>query len=254
MLELLSAALPELIAMTPVLLLGLLPAALLIGLALAMRNATQVRRAVRAMGEDCDPEPLLALATKTLRRYGENRNPRYRNILFSAHVNAATALYNLGRFEEALAHLDRPGLEDYPLPSQAVCLLNRAAVYCDTDRPREMAGALAQAEELIRDSAFPREQRRAFEDICYSDHLALEMLEKGPSPELENAYRALLAQAGGESQRVGIHLQLARCALAREDEAAAREQLEYVLAHGGKLFFRRRAEEMLKTLDGPAIS
>ena len=117
MLELLFSALPELIAATPVLLIGLLPSALLVMLALSMGNTTQIRRAVRAMGEGCDPEPLLTLSMKTLKRYGGSQNPRHRNLLFSAHINAATALYNLGRFQEALAHLDRPGLEGYPLLS-----------------------------------------------------------------------------------------------------------------------------------------
>lgn len=249
MLELLASALPELIAMTPMLLMGLLPPILLVMLALSMRNATQVRRAVRAMGDGCDPEPLLALSAKTLRRYEGSRNPRHRNILFSAHINAATALYNLGRFEEALAHLDRPGLETYPLPSQAVCLLNRAAVYCDTERPEAMEEALTRAEGLIRDPSFPQNQRQAFEGICYSDRLALEMLQKGPTPELEEAYQALLPQAGGESQRVGIRLQLAKCALAREDKSTARTHLEYAAAHGGKLFMRRQAETLLDTMD-----
>ena len=57
MLELLFSALPELIAATPVLLIGLLPSALLVMLALSMGNTTQIRRAVRAMGEGCDPAP-----------------------------------------------------------------------------------------------------------------------------------------------------------------------------------------------------
>lgn len=68
MLELLFSALPELIAVTPVLLIGLLPSALLVMLALSMGNTTQIRRAVRAMGEGCDPEPLLTLSMKTLKR------------------------------------------------------------------------------------------------------------------------------------------------------------------------------------------
>ncbi len=235
MLELLASALPELIAMTPMLLMGLLPPALLVMLALAMRSNTQIRRAVRAMGEGCDPEPLLALATKTLRRYEGNQNPRHRNLLFSAHINAATALYNLGRFEEALAHLDRPGLEGYPLPSQAVCLLNRAAVYCDMERPDAMEDALTRAEGLIRTPSFPQNQRQAFASICHS--------------ELEAAYQSLLLQSGGESQRVGIRLQLAKCALARGDSTAAREHLEYIKAHGNKLFTRQRAEALLSTMD-----
>ena len=75
MLELLFSALPELIAVTPVLLIGLLPSALLVMLALSMGNTTQIRRAVRAMGEGCDPEPLLTLSMKTLKRYGGSRNP-----------------------------------------------------------------------------------------------------------------------------------------------------------------------------------
>ena len=161
MLELLFSALPELIAATPVLLIGLLPSALLVMLALSMGNTTQIRRAVRAMGEGCDPEPLLTLSMKTLKRYGGSQNPRHRNLLFSAHINAATALYNLGRFQEALAHLDRPGLEGYPLPSQAVCLLNRAAVYCDMERPDAMEDALTRAEGLIRTPSYPQHQRQA---------------------------------------------------------------------------------------------
>lgn len=250
MLELLVSALPELIAMTPVLLLGLLPSALVLMLALSMRRTTQIRRAVGAMGNGCDPEPLLALSMKTLRRYGESRNPRHRNILFSAHINAATALYNLGRFDEALAHLAIPELEGYPLPSQAVCLLNRAAVYCDMEQPENMAQALDQAEAIIRRSDFPPKQRPAFEGICYSDRLALEMLEKGPSPELEGAYRDLLVRAGGQSQRVGIRLQLAKCALARGDRDTARQELQYVAEYGGKLFFREKASELLEGLEG----
>ncbi len=112
-----------------------------------------------------------------------------------------------------------------------------------------MEDALTRAEGLIRTPSFPPNQRQAFASICHSDRLALEMLQNGPTPELEAAYQSLLLQAGGESQRVGIRLQLAKCALARGDSAATREHLEYIKAHGNKLFTRQRAEALLSTMD-----
>lgn len=206
------------------------------------------RRALQALNQFCDPEPLLELSQRDLQRRffsGQRLLPR---------VNAGAALHALGRFQEALEYLDPACIPQHPANNvylTALIWLNRSAVMYDLKQPEEMAHCLALAEKALSSSLIPQSQRPDLTHVFNQNRLAYRMLTEGYSPEVEAGFQAALSQAKTEHHRVIGHSSLAECALAREDLAAAREHLEYVIAHGNKLYARTQAIQLWAQQDFP---
>ena len=202
------------------------------------------RRAFRAWNEECDPEPLLDFSLNDLKRYS---SPQAQ---ITSHCNAGAALHGLGRFQEALEHLDPTLLTKVPGGKEYTILLwlNRSAVFYDLAQPEAMAHCLSMAEQALATSSLKPAQQALCAAVLEQNRLACRLLTEGPGPEIEAGYQRLLSAAETTQERVSRHFALAQCALAREDTATAREHLDYVIAHGNKLFARAKALELLSSL------
>lgn len=198
-------------------------------------------QALRCLNDHCDPEPLLELSLEELQK-----RPAPQVL---SHINAGVSLYALGRFQEALEHLD-PGILPKSPDSYVAALiwLDRSAVMYDLKEAEEMAHCLSLAEKLLSSPQVPRSQRSAMTSILHQNRLAYRLLTEEYSPDVESGFQELLSQAKTKFQRVSCHSALAGCALARGDKTAAREHLEYVAAHGNKLYARTQALELLGSL------
>lgn len=204
-------------------------------------------QAFQSLNRDCDPEPLLDHTENILR---QAKGKHWRATATQAQINRAAALVSLGRSREALEALD-PDLAEKGTIA-AVLWLNRAAVFCDLEQAGEMVLCLDRVQALLdRDPSIKPNQQEALRSVLQQNRLDHRFLVDGPSPALEAEYEGRLSQTSIERLRVDLRFTLARCALARGDRAAAREHLDYVLAHGNKLHVRTRAQELLKTIPAP---
>lgn len=205
-----------------------------------------LKNALAALADGCDPEPLLEVSLDALGQY-RKKGDRSLRLVLNARLNASTALHQLGRDGEALEQLDAtaPFLPKKPDIYHVVYWLNRAAVFHGLGRGADMAHCLDQARTALAAPGLQPAQAERYGPLLQVNDLAHRLLTEGPGPEVEAEYERLLAQAQNESQRVGFHLSLGKCALARGDRSAARTHLEYAAAHGNRLFCRQEAETLL---------
>lgn len=196
-----------------------------------------------------DPSPLLTHSLDSIHLYRQSRRTSAKRALANFHINAAAALISLGRFSQALEHLD--AASSLPLTGEAAAILwlNRSAALYELGRYQEMAPCLSQAEALLSASGqAPTPQTAALWDAVRRSlrqhHLLLRLQTQVLTPEVETELQELLTLAKTPKDQVELHLALAQCALARRDNPAAQEHLSYVLAHGNKLHARTQAAEL----------
>lgn len=219
---------------------------------LASRYSDQV---TKAYTENCDPEPYLEMGLWGVRRFQKARSTRGRTALTNSHLYASSALAALGRYEEALEHLDgldRSALSSY---SRFVYWHNRFATLLHLGQPpAELARLLILLQDSLEDSKLPVSQRRTAEQTLSQNHILLSIRKNGPSREIVVQLERQLSSVTTELERVHCHFHLATTLLALGDTSAAREHLNYVIAHGNKLYVRTRAQELLDKLNAEGAS
>lgn len=190
----------------------------------------EVKLAGRALDEDCDPEPLLALSQRILAQ-----NPK--SITFA--INAALALILLNRREEALALLKpldgKKRLWKIQALTQTYCIC-RASLASDEEAARWL-DRLEQAVGKVPGIARVLEEQRA--------GLAL---RRGETEGLEPIFQDRLKAAAKPRIVLGWHFALGELYLAQGRREEAGEHLRCVADHGNKLAIRAQAEELLKGL------
>lgn len=214
---------------------------------LASRYSDQ---ATKAYTENCDPEPYLEMGLLGVRRFQKARSARGRDSLANSHIYAATGLAALGRYEEALEHLDaidRSALSPY---SRFIYWHDRFSIFLRLDQPpAELARLLDLAQDSLKDAKFPSSLRNMAEQSLKYDRFLLHIREEGPSWVAAVQLRQGLSLATTELERVHGHYTLSDLLLALGDTSTAREHLNYVIAHGNKLYARTQAQELLDKLN-----
>lgn len=210
-----------------------------------------LRRVTRTYSEACDPEPYLELGLWGVRRFQNARTARGKRALETYRLCAVSALSALGRYEEALGYLDAVDPSRLPLSSCVVYWHDRFSTLLHLDRPpEELAGLLRTARSCL-DSAhkLPPSQKRTAELALSYDRILLSLRENGPSREAVAQLEQHLSAVTTELHRVHCHFHLSTSLLALGDAPAAQEHLDYVIAHGNKLYVRTQAMELLDKLE-----
>lgn len=198
----------------------------------------------------CDPEPYLERGLWGIRRFRKARTARKRDSLANSHIYAATGLSALGRYEEALEHLDAIDRSALSIQGRATYWQNRFAIVLPLGaRPEELDRLLDLAQEALDKSMAPARQRQLFERAIQYDRLLVSIQREGPSREAMAQVEAHLFSVKLEAERVFCHFRLANMAMALGDTSAARVHLDYVIAHGNKLYVRTQAQELLDKLN-----
>lgn len=188
-----------------------------------------LRRCIRTLDRDCDPEPMLELCRTVLRQ-----NPK--SVLY--RLDGGFALLALGRREEAAAEL--AGLEAvkrlWKNPSMA-------QLYCtcraDLAPDAEEAGAwLDRLEQAVG-------KRPGVARVLAEQRASL-ALRRGETEGLEPIFLAALERANTPRLRVARRWLLAELYRLEGRQAEAREHLAYVAEHGNKLYVRAEAEKLLE--------
>ena len=208
-----------------------------------------VRRVTNAYTEDCDPEPYLEHGLWGIRRFQKARSSRRRASLVNSHLHVVAALCALGRYGEALDHLDLLDRSALPPYSRIVYWYDRFSVFLHLDQPpAELARLLSLAQDSLDSAKFPPSQQRTAERAIEYARLLLLIREEGPSRDAVSRLERHLSSVATEQERVHCHFHLATTLLALDDKPAAREHLDYVIAHGNKLYARTQALELLSPL------
>lgn len=200
-------------------------------------------RALNALNQDCDPEPLLAWTEEELAYWG--KHPRLRqNALAIYRMDQAAALSALGHTSQALEiqqSLDPKGMT--PL-SRVFYYTNLASFYVDLEQLPQAEEALTQAQLLLRLDPPSRKQAAQLRDCHLHSQLELSLL-RGETQGVEEPLLALLERTQGEYAKLCQLHTLARLLLLEGRLPEAREHLEYIVAHGNKLHVRLQAQELL---------
>lgn len=207
-------------------------------------------RVTAAYLNHCDPEPYLEWGLWGIRRFRRARTARERACLANSHIYANIGLGALGRYREALEHLDAIDRSALSSQSQAAYWQNRFAILLFLgEQPEELERLLDLAQGALDKSTAPARQRRLFERAIQYDRLLVAIQRDGPSQETMAQVEAHLFSAKQDAERVSCHFRLANMALTLGDIPAARVHLDYVITHGNKFYIRTQALEMLDKLN-----
>lgn len=209
-----------------------------------------LRSIERSYSEDCDPEPYLEACLAYIRCYRNTHRASTRAALWNSYLSASAALSALGRYREAKEYLDAIDTSNLSAYTQFCYQHNRFIIshrlgYTNWAVYTEY---LDLAESVLEKGVIPQRLREEASDRLLYDRLLLRFWQEGTGEDTERRLSELLSRAKSEVDRVSFRWTLAQCALSRGDYAAARAHLEYVVAHGNKLYARTEAEELLRTL------
>ena len=186
------------------------------------------RPALRALDENCDPEPLLELCRAVIRQ-----NPR----VVSWRVLEAWALALLGREKEAMASANLVEGR-WKLKRSAALVLTWCAVLSPDDPRREKT-----LKRMAKGLFVPRKFRRAAKEMLEWSETVSRLGES--APELEPILLERLEAARCTRDQVAAHMALGVYYCQRGQMDKAQEHLGFVAAHGGKLAVRGDAERLL---------
>lgn len=210
--------------------------------ALSLLASNRSKEPVRALNDDCDPEPLLRWGDEEM-AYWQGKQANYRYIALCL-MNRGVALSALGRFEEMhgmYLAVDENRMARLGSRIRMVYEFNRCACFLGLGRLNEAAAALRRAEDLAATL-----KKQDIPEVSLLMGRCELKLARGQTGGVETDLAAALAQASCEYQRVSVHMLMARLCQAEGKEGEAREHLRYVAGHGNKLAVRRTAEEALE--------
>ena len=191
----------------------------------------RLRAAVQTLDQDCDPEPMLELCRTVLRQ-----NPK--SVIY--RLNGGFALLALGRREEAAAEL--AGLEGNRRIWKNSSL---ALSYCSCRL--DLAGDLEEAAAWL-DRMEAHADKKPATARTLEEQRACLALRRGETQGLEPIFLAALERAATARMQVAWRWELAALDRMEGRQAEAREHLEYVAAHGNKLYVKAGAEKLLAQL------
>lgn len=206
----------------------------------------QFQQVTAALYDGCDPQPLLELSQSELAAIPMRRG--FYPYLGACAANRMTALYALGRFAEAIDACPSGPLAPTDPAGQLVLQVNLANLHLAMNHPDVAQELMGRAEELLGSLPADHPHRPLCQDAMDSFTIALRLLQgdtQGLLPTLESG----LETAQTEYQRVGAHFQLGRFYLKEGQPHLARPHLEYVVAHGNRLYYRSDAQDYLSQID-----
>ena len=203
-------------------------------------GASLQNKALKILNEQCDPYPFLE---ETLVQLSYRNSPQMELAL---KINHALALRQCGEYQRSweilhTIHIDK---------SAAFSPMMKAVYYNNLTDILTCMGRYDEAEiwyrktvQIINDLP-----KRAGAQLYHARDLAIAehfyrigeyqpALERHSALEVKNALSAVEAA-----------MFRARCAVALNDREMARKELEYVIAHGNRLYFVTEAREMLEKL------
>lgn len=204
--------------------------------------------------ENCDPEPLLQTSRELAKQYPLER-PRSRRNGISLLLNVTTALYALGRGEEAAQILDQlePWVRKTGGQYLATWLFNRAALSLREEKCQQAQQFLEEAERVVRSMTSEERKTSAWEELLERARWQLRFQRKEDLAGLLQTTLQWLERPETLQYQVTDHYHAACClrALGRTEEA--QPHLEFAVKHGGGLEIRRRAMKMLEEIQAPDL-
>ena len=212
-------------------------------LAFIFASRRRTPRALNSLTQACDPEPLLAWAEEEIAYW--SKRPRGRqNVLAAYRMDQAAALNALGRTAQALEIQQSLEPQTMTALTRIFYYTNLAAFFIGLEQIPEAEEALSQAQLLSRlDPPRPKPGAQ-LRDCQLHSHLELSLL-RGETQGVEEPLLALLERSEGEYSKLYRLHTLAQLCLLEGRLPEAREHLEYILAHGNKLYVRTQAQELL---------
>lgn len=213
----------------------------------AKKSVSDNNYALNGLRQNCDPEPLIKLATAT------GQADVHKKVLPFLMVNGLWALVAGGCGEAALPgllqwrdQLDSPKGNDM---SRCQCHLLLSEVYAQLERWQEAVTAQNRAMEfygLLSPKELEDDLLRWM--LCRSGYDL--QLHQGRTEGMEPLLLQLLDTAPDPWRLAEIHLLLGRYYKAVEEKEKAEEHLGYTAGHGNALFAKYQAEKLLRELRG----
>lgn len=213
----------------------------------AKKSVSDNNYALNGLRQNCDPEPLIKLATAT------GQADVHKKVLPFLMVNGLWALVAGGCGEAALPgllqwrdQLDSPKGNDM---SRCQCHLLLSEVYAQLERWQEAVAEQNRAMEfygLLSPKELEDDLLRWM--LCRSGYDL--QLHQGRTEGMEPLLLQLLDTAPDPWRLAEIHLLLGRYYKAVEEKEKAEEHLGYTAGHGNALFAKYQAEKLLRELRG----
>lgn len=210
-------------------------------------NLRRSKKVNEQLNNFCDPEPMLHWAEENLDYHIRSGQARKQRSVVNVYLNSrAVALNALGRYEQAMDTLQSVDPETASFQMRVVYYTNIVAFLFNLGQLSQAEDALEKAQDIFAQN---KKSASFVQDSLLLNRMAL-AIEKGETQGVEEELLSLLDRATTEYARVTQHDMLARLYLRERRFSEAREHLEYVVAHGNKLYARTKAEELLRTLPG----
>lgn len=205
-----------------------------------------VKRAADQFYHFCDPEPLFLWAEEEITYWSHSRfREKQKNYVDVYRLRQVEALTALGRYSQAQAIHNGMDPRVMGTQSRVVYYAASATLYLNLGKYSQAEEAQKQVQNLLEQDKKLKPFVR--EDVWEINQLILS-IANGETQGVHENLTALLDKTETEYIRVILHCTLGKLYIQEKRYEKAREHLEYVAAHGNKLYARTEAEELLRTL------